>query len=98
MSDDNLEVILFEKDGEQYRLSVKEFRDNYYLSIRKWYQDFDGTFKATKEGVTLPYNLHVVARLYEGLTRILSDSETFGELLDVEIDKLPEIHGEDEGS
>ena len=36
---------------EQVRLTINEFRGIEYLHLRKYYLDFDGDFKPTKDGV-----------------------------------------------
>jgi hypothetical protein len=72
---DIIDVVLLEKDGVQYRLSVSEFRESNYLSMREWYMDFDETWMPTRNGFTLPYNIATVATLYKGLNELLSKAE-----------------------
>jgi len=84
---DLLEKVLFENPakGVQYRLSITEFRGKNYLSIREWYQDFEGDWRASKNGCSFPYELHVVSRLYATLHDLLSEAEGIDEILDEEI-------------
>jgi hypothetical protein len=69
-----------EKKGIQYRFSVSEFRDNYYMGIRKWIQDFEGEWVPTKAGVTLPYNLETTSALFRAFCGILSKAEVLDEV------------------
>tara|TARA_Y100001938_G_scaffold134347_1_gene194695 strand:- start:117 stop:413 length:297 start_codon:yes stop_codon:yes gene_type:complete len=72
---DLMDVVLLEKDGVQYRLSVSEFRESKYLSVREWYMDFEEEWKPSKNGFTMPYNLNSTAALYAGLHSLLSKAE-----------------------
>ena len=74
---DLIETVILENDakGIQYRFTISEFRDVTYIGIREWYQDFDGEFAPSNNGMTLPYSLHTTSRLYGALTSILSDAE-----------------------
>ena len=43
------------EDGtEQVRLTVNEFRGVDYLHLRKYYLDFEGDFRPSKDGVSMP--------------------------------------------
>ena len=70
-------IILEQKDKEiQYRLVVSTFRDVEYVHIRKYYLDFEGEYKPTKEGVCIPFELNSLSNLFEGLVELLSLSES----------------------
>ena len=60
---------------EQIRLTINEFRDIEYLHLRKYYLDFDGDFKPTKDGVAMPIDFENSKTLFEGLVEILSLTE-----------------------
>ena len=60
---------------EQVRLTINEFRDGEYLHLRKYYLDFDGDFKPTKDGVAMPIDFENSKPLFEGLVEILSLTE-----------------------
>lgn len=49
------EKVILEKEGgtEQIRLTINEFRGVEYLHLRKYYQDFEGEFKPSKDGVII---------------------------------------------
>ena len=63
---------------EQVRLTINEFRDIEYLHLRKYYLDFDGDFKPTKDGVAVPIDFENSRALFEGLVEILSLAESKG--------------------
>lgn len=60
----------------QVRLSVNEFREVEYLSLRKWYRDFDGEWAPSNEGVNIPLDLNNSKELFRGLLEILSLAES----------------------
>lgn len=71
------EKIVSENDEgtEQVRLTVNEFRGTEYLHLRKYYLDFEGDFKPSKDGVALRLNFNNSKLLFEGLVEILSLAE-----------------------
>lgn len=80
---DLLEVVLLENPakGIQYRFAITEFREVLYLSIREWYEGFEGDFLPTRNGFTIPYTLDTSAKLYNALTNILSDAEVLNDVI-----------------
>jgi len=63
-------------DGtEQVRLTINEFRGTEYLHIRKYYLDFDGEFKPSKDGLAMSLDFQNSKALFEGLVEILSLAE-----------------------
>lgn len=83
-------VISQNADGtEQVRLTVNEFRGTEYLHLRKYYLDFEGDFKPSKDGVAMSLDFQNSKALFEGLVEILSLAEVkdalethFKEILD----------------
>ena len=71
------EKIVSENDEgtEQVRLTVNEFRGTEYLHLRKYYLDFEGDFKPSKDGVALRLDFNNSKLLFEGLVEILSLAE-----------------------
>jgi hypothetical protein len=59
----------------QLRLTVSEFRDKYYVSVRKYFQTYEGEFQASKEGVSMEASISNIASLLEGLLEIVSKEE-----------------------
>jgi len=83
------ERVITEGDTEQLRLVINTFRGVEYLSLRKYYLDFDEEWLPSKEGVTMPIDIENVQELFIGLVEILSLAESksileeeFKEILD----------------
>ena len=64
-----------EEATEQIRLTINTFRDVEYLHLRKYYLDFDGHFKPSKDGVAMKLDFNNSRGLFEGLVEILSLAE-----------------------
>lgn len=60
----------------EVRLSVSEFREVEYLSLRKWYRNFEGEWAPSNEGVNMPLDLNNSKQLFKGLLEILSLAES----------------------
>ena len=70
-------IISETEDGtEQIRLTINTFRDIEYLHLRKYYLDFDGDFKPSKDGVAMKLDFNNSKGLFEGLVEILSLAES----------------------
>ena len=69
--------IISEKESgdEQVRLTINEFKGVEYIHLRKYYLDFDGDFKPTKDGVAMPLTFENSRRLFEGLVEVISLAE-----------------------
>ena len=52
---------------EQVRLTINEFKGVEYIHLRKYYLDFDGDFKPTKDGVAMPLTFDYSRLLFEFL-------------------------------
>jgi TPP-dependent indolepyruvate ferredoxin oxidoreductase alpha subunit len=83
------ERVINEKDTEQLRLVINTFRGVEYLSLRKYYLDFDEEWLPSKEGVSMPLDIENAQELFTGLVEILSLAESksileeeFKEILD----------------
>ena len=86
------EKVIEETDTEQVRLVINTFRDIEYISLRKYYIDFDEEWKPTRQGVTMALDLTNSKRLFEGLVEILSLAESKAILEDNFKDLLDEIY------
>ncbi len=72
-------IISETKEGtEQIRLTINEFRGVEYLHLRKYYLDFEGEFKPSKDGVAMALDFENSKALFEGLVEILSLAEAKG--------------------
>ena len=83
------ERVTNEKDTEQLRLVINTFRGVEYLSLRKYYLDFDEEWLPSKEGISMPLDIENAQELFTGLVEILSLAESksileeeFKEILD----------------
>ena len=83
------ERVIREGDTEQVRIVINTFRDIEYISLRKYYLDFDEEWLPSKEGITMPLDLDNSRELFVGLVEILSLAESknileeeFKEILD----------------
>lgn len=60
---------------EQIRLVVSEFRDKQYLHLRKYYMTYEGEWMPTKDGVCFEISISNIVHLFEGLTKLLAQSD-----------------------
>jgi hypothetical protein len=65
-----------EEGTEQVKLTINTFYDVEYLHLRKYYLDFDGDFKPSKDGVAMKLDFNNSKKLFEGLVEILSLAES----------------------
>lgn len=59
----------------QLKLTVSEFREKYYINIRKYFQSYEGEFVPSKEGVSMEANMENIYALLDGLFEIVSQGE-----------------------
>ena len=83
------EKVIQEAEFEQVRLVISTFRDVEYLSIRKYYLDFEEEWKPSKDGITMPIDFTNTRNLLSGMLEIVSLAESkdmieseFKELID----------------
>ena len=65
-----------EEGTEQVKLTINTFYDTEYLHLRKYYLDFDGDFKPSKDGVAMKLDFNNSKNMFEGLVEILSLAES----------------------
>ena len=70
------EKMIQETDHEQVRLVISTFRDVEYISLRKYYLDFDEEWKPSNQGITIPIDMENTRNLFQGLVEILSLAES----------------------
>lgn len=77
MSDDLYEKLIYQNDDKFYQLKlvVNEFREKYYVHIRKYFLSYDGEYIPSKEGVSMEASLHNIFSLLDGLMEIASNEE-----------------------
>jgi len=83
------EKVIQETEHEQIRLMVSTFRNVEYISLRKFYLDFEEEWQPSREGISMPIDFDNSRNLFQGLIEILSLAESknileeeFKELLD----------------
>ena len=83
------EKVIQEVDTEQVRLVINTFRGVEYMSLRKYYLNFEEEWLPSKDGITLRLGLDNSRELFVGLVEILSLAESksiledeFKEILD----------------
>lgn len=71
--DDVYEKLIAQNDEKFYqvKLVVSEFREKYYLSLRKYFLSFDEGYVASKEGLSMEYEMDSSLALLEGLLEII---------------------------
>jgi TPP-dependent indolepyruvate ferredoxin oxidoreductase alpha subunit len=70
------EKMIQETDHEQVRLVISTFRDVEYISLRKYYLDFDEEWKPSNQGISMPIDMENTRNLFQGLVEILSLAES----------------------
>ena len=61
------EKMIQETEHEQVKLVINTFRGVEYISIRKYYLDFDEEFKPSNQGITIPIDIENTRNLFQGL-------------------------------
>ena len=71
------EKVIYHNEDKFYQLmlTVSEFRDKYYINIRKYFQSYEGDFVPSKEGVSMEASLENIYALLDGLFDIVSKGE-----------------------
>lgn len=93
MDNDNAYEKIISVNEEKFydvRLVVSEFRDEYYLGIRKYFLSFDEGYVPSKEGISMKYEMDSSLALLEGLLEIIP----LGECRKILENKLAEIESE----
>jgi len=86
------EKIIQETEHEQVRLVINTFRETEYISLRKYYLDFDEEWKPSHQGITIPIDMENTRNLFQGLVEILSLAESKAIIEENFRDLLDEIY------
>ncbi len=86
------EKVINQKETEQIRLVINTFRGVEYLSLRKYFLDFEEEWLPSKEGITMPLDIDNSRELFVGLVEILSLAESKSILESEFKDILDEIY------
>ena len=65
-----------EEKDIQVRLGINMFREVEYLFLRKYFKDYEGEWRPSKDGVNMPLGLENSRELFAGLVEILSLAES----------------------
>ena len=68
--------VLSEDEYRQVRLCVSEYKDVEYLSLREYYQSFEGEWMPGKKGITIPLTIDLAMNLFTGVSEVLSLAES----------------------
>ncbi len=71
------EKLIYENTDKFYqlRLTISEFRNEYYINIRKYFQSYEGEYLPSKEGISMIASLHNILSLTDGLMQICAKEE-----------------------
>lgn len=71
------EKLIYENEDKFYKLylTVSEFRDKHYINVRRYFQDYEGNFVPSKEGVSMEASMANISALLEGLLELVSMEE-----------------------
>lgn len=71
------ERLIYQDDVKCYqlRLTVSEFREKYYLNLRKYFLSYSGEWIPSKDGVSMELTLNNIYSLMEGFLEVLSKAE-----------------------
>ena len=70
------EKVIQETDTYQVRLVINTFRETEYISIRKYYLDFEEEWKPSRDGITMPIDFTNTRNLLAGMLEIVSLAES----------------------
>lgn len=75
----------------QLRLTCTEFRDKYYVNVRKYFQTYEGDFQPSREGVSMEASISNILALLDGLIELVSKEEAAETILKHFGSKLSEL-------
>lgn len=82
MSDELYEKLVYQNDDKFYqlRLVVSEFKEKYYVHLRKYFLSYEGEYIPSKEGVSMEASICNILALLDGLMEIVSKEEALAEI------------------
>lgn len=88
------EKIIYENEPKAYqlRLVLNEFREKYYLHLRKYFLSFDEGFVPSREGASMEATVSNLYALTDALLELLSTSEGIEGIEKHFGDKLKELN------
>ena len=97
MSDELLyKKIIYDNQDKFYQLNltVSEFREKFYVNIRKYFLSYDGEHIPSKEGISMEASISNVLSLLDGLIDIVSKEEATNLIDDYFRNKKIELQSE----
>lgn len=78
MSEVLYEKLIYENTDKFYqlRLTINEFRDKYYVNIRKYFLSYESEWIPSKEGISMEASMGNISALLEGLLEIVAQEES----------------------
>lgn len=72
------EKLIYQNDEKFYQLKlvVNEFREKYYIHIRKYFLSFDEGYIASREGISMEASFENILALLDGLMEICAKEES----------------------
>jgi len=61
--------------GYQVRLVINEFREVYYIQLRKYFLTYEGEWQPSREGISIPASIDNIYSLLDGLLAICARAE-----------------------
>ena len=88
------EKLIYEnlEKGYQYKLVVSEFKGVEYISLRKYYQTYEGEFVPSKEGATIPVTIQNVFALLDALVELTATEESVEVITKYFSDKISSLN------
>ena len=78
----------------QLNLTVSEFREKFYVNVRKYFLSYDGEYIPSKEGISMEASISNVLSLLDGLIDIVSKEEAIDLIDDYFRNKKIELQSE----
>ena len=71
------EKLIYQNDDKFYqlKLTVSEFREKYYVNVRKYFLYYEGEYIHSKEGISMEASMDNILSLLDGLMEIVSKEE-----------------------
>lgn len=78
----------------QLNLTVSEFREKFYVNVRKYFLDYSGEYIPSREGISMEASISNVLSLLDGLIDIVSKEEAIDLIDDYFRNKKIELQSE----
>lgn len=71
------EKLIYENEPKAYqvKLVVNQFREVYYVHIRKYFLSYEGEYIPSREGISMEASMHNILSLLDGMVELASKEE-----------------------